>query len=405
TLDSHTSDICQEMDGKHFKMSEWEVGTTAPPFHVYCRSTTVPYFDDNIGERAARGEDGKTYYVPSDMTYKEWEKSFVKGDKTNVKPVQKTESKKEDDISSYISQRKIYDEKMQELSNLEKESGEILDAFMDAIDTPKADELEEAYNKKYDELEHLREIIKDVKSALKGKEAKAVRQIEKNLAIKTGMDIKNIDMTGLEYDTANSIYNAYATVLDKYPEVKKNLTSFRYSDKKGDAYASCVALTGEVKAHGMFKNFAKFVQQYADDVSAKFHPIGTDYNSIIVHELGHALDGYMTKEKMLNATYNQYGVIRSSLEVQKRVLEKLGWDFDYVKNLRDDLTLKGYNNSQIADTIKKEKEKFITNHISEYAAKNEKEFFAECFAEWIMSKTPRKAAQIFGEIIDGALGR
>ena len=90
TLDSHTSEICQDMDGKKFKISEWEVGATAPPFHVYCRSTTVPAFDDEfdlIGERAARGEDGKTYYVPSTMTYKEWQKSFVDGDKTGLKEV------------------------------------------------------------------------------------------------------------------------------------------------------------------------------------------------------------------------------------------------------------------------------------------------------------------------------
>ena len=74
TLDGHTSDICQEMDGKVFKMSEYEEGVTAPPFHVYCRSCTCPYFDDEFarGGRAARGEDGKTYYVPDDMTYKEW---------------------------------------------------------------------------------------------------------------------------------------------------------------------------------------------------------------------------------------------------------------------------------------------------------------------------------------------
>ena len=43
TLDSHTSEICQGMDGKHFKMSEYEPGVTAPPFHPNCRSTTVPY--------------------------------------------------------------------------------------------------------------------------------------------------------------------------------------------------------------------------------------------------------------------------------------------------------------------------------------------------------------------------
>lgn len=74
TLDSKTSPICQEMDGKVFKMSDYEPGITSPPFHVYCRSVTVPYFDDNDddGQRAARGSDGKTYYVPADMTYKEW---------------------------------------------------------------------------------------------------------------------------------------------------------------------------------------------------------------------------------------------------------------------------------------------------------------------------------------------
>ena len=75
TLDSHTSEICQQLDGKHFPMSQYEPGVTAPPFHVWCRSTTCPYFDDEftVGElRAARGEDGKTYQVPADMTYPEW---------------------------------------------------------------------------------------------------------------------------------------------------------------------------------------------------------------------------------------------------------------------------------------------------------------------------------------------
>lgn len=93
TLDSHTSDICQDMDGKHFKMSQWEVGTTAPPFHVYCRSTTVPYFADDFGvpgERAARMADGEpTYHVPADMTYKQWQKSFLGGgDKSGLNKVQ-----------------------------------------------------------------------------------------------------------------------------------------------------------------------------------------------------------------------------------------------------------------------------------------------------------------------------
>lgn len=91
TLDSHTSEICQELDGEVRPMSEFEPGVTAPPFHVNCRSTTVPYFDDEFslgGERAARGEDGKTYYVPADMTYKEWAQAFVEGgDKNGLQEV------------------------------------------------------------------------------------------------------------------------------------------------------------------------------------------------------------------------------------------------------------------------------------------------------------------------------
>lgn len=82
TLDSRTSDICRSLDGKHFPMKDYQPGVTAPPFHVYCRSTTVPYFDEqfDIGERAARDEEtGKTYYIPDDMNYQEWKETFVDG--------------------------------------------------------------------------------------------------------------------------------------------------------------------------------------------------------------------------------------------------------------------------------------------------------------------------------------
>ena len=83
TLDSRTSEICQELDGKVFDMKDYAVGDTAPPFHPNCRSTTVPYFDDEFSvleKRTARGDDGKTYYVPADMTYGEWEKKYVAKD-------------------------------------------------------------------------------------------------------------------------------------------------------------------------------------------------------------------------------------------------------------------------------------------------------------------------------------
>ena len=123
TLDNLTSEICQEMDGKHFPMKDYEPGVTASPFHPWCRSTTVPYFDDEwgrSGDRAARGEDGKTYYVPSDMTYPEWKQAMVDGDMKNVKQKYACEDVKDkwmskaskeykvEDLGSYIIDRTEY---------------------------------------------------------------------------------------------------------------------------------------------------------------------------------------------------------------------------------------------------------------------------------------------------------
>ncbi len=91
TLDSHTSDICREMDGKVFSMKDFEPGVTAPPFHVGCRSTAIPHFDDDFGqpgERVVRGEDGKAYYVPEDMAYQEWKESFIdEGNKSGLQEI------------------------------------------------------------------------------------------------------------------------------------------------------------------------------------------------------------------------------------------------------------------------------------------------------------------------------
>ena len=91
TLDSHTSEICQDMDGEHYDMKDYEPGVTAPPFHPWCRSVTCPYFEDDfgsIGQRAARDEEsGQTYYVPANITYPKRKEAFVNGGaKTDFTP-------------------------------------------------------------------------------------------------------------------------------------------------------------------------------------------------------------------------------------------------------------------------------------------------------------------------------
>lgn len=86
TLDGRTCETCGAMDQKVFRMSEFEIGITAPPIHPRCRCCIVPYFDDweEFGidtKRAARDPDtGKTVWVDGSLNYGEWKKRFWEGD-------------------------------------------------------------------------------------------------------------------------------------------------------------------------------------------------------------------------------------------------------------------------------------------------------------------------------------
>lgn len=73
TLDNKTSEICRSLDLKYFPVEHAQVGKNYPPMHPNCRSTTVMYNPaDPIGTRKAKGEDGKYYEIPSDMSYQQW---------------------------------------------------------------------------------------------------------------------------------------------------------------------------------------------------------------------------------------------------------------------------------------------------------------------------------------------
>ena len=88
TLDGETCDLCGQLDGKVYPMSEYAVGVTAPPFHPWCRGTTAPYYEDleGLGVRAARDEEGKYYEVTKDMTYSQWAKKSGISTEVSKKP-------------------------------------------------------------------------------------------------------------------------------------------------------------------------------------------------------------------------------------------------------------------------------------------------------------------------------
>lgn len=78
TLDARTSEICRSLDGNVYKVSQAQVGVNFPPMHPNCRSTTIPHFDDqDIADRVARDEDGKTITVPRKMSQEEYINTYI----------------------------------------------------------------------------------------------------------------------------------------------------------------------------------------------------------------------------------------------------------------------------------------------------------------------------------------
>jgi SPP1 gp7 family putative phage head morphogenesis protein len=78
TLDMRTSEICRGMDGYIGKVTQAKVNVNYPPMHVNCRSTTIPYFqDDDTLDRIAKDEDGNNIKVPRRMTQEEWIKKYA----------------------------------------------------------------------------------------------------------------------------------------------------------------------------------------------------------------------------------------------------------------------------------------------------------------------------------------
>lgn len=145
TLDNRTSPICRHMDGMVFFKKGAKPGLTMPPFHCYCRSTTVPYIDgvtdeEEKGTRAARENGtGKTVFVPGNLKYQEWYDKYVKPHEEKVKKEESRErveklakevgfASVQDDVLSKLNSE-ITEPNLKQLKRLEDKFGIVGKAF------------------------------------------------------------------------------------------------------------------------------------------------------------------------------------------------------------------------------------------------------------------------------------
>lgn len=209
------------------------------------------------------------------------------------------------------------------------------------------------------------------------------------------------NLTGCDLEAAKSIASSYQQVFEKYPQLKGKLEApdaqpVRMSD---NTYAWCYTYdNGKVQVNPkphMFGNWQKVVKGYESDVASGWHPYGTTAESIVTHEIGHAVDGLLAREGILGGKTSSGEYRLASSSMKNTIMNRAAKE-----------------DSKIAEDINKwswdkkfSMEQAVSSHVSRYASKNNKEWFAECFAEYITSANPRTVARLFGEELEKLVGR
>lgn len=229
---------------------------------------------------------------------------------------------------------------------------------------------------------------------------------------KNNLPIMDADYKGFDLKLANEMNEGFANLWNRYPEIKdvnfigtsqeRNLREWR---RRVDRYVEKIKpnnpgipeerllsfARGKVRKNpqptpnnwasatnhtwgseaGIAVNkawagdYERFAIAAKRNVETKFHPIGaeTPAANVVTHEFGHSID-YFLEGKGLRGEYLPL--------VQEYLNKGTPW---------------------------------LTENLSTYAGKNDREVIAEAFAEYIHNPKPREVAQKVGKALDAALGK
>lgn len=194
-----------------------------------------------------------------------------------------------------------------------------------------------------------------------------------------------VNIGAMNDDVRRQTVDTVKKVVENYPMVKEAITSVQVGDKY-DGYdyfeenpkvlASYNPNSGKLCFNPRFYDKKSSQSKEAEEIYQKsvekgYHPEGTNFNSVVAHELGHAIDIYYNKTSNSPTSY--------SFDLKREVNYNLRQnDKDF--NLFDTETLR--------------------KGLSDYATKDDAEFFAEAMAEYICSPSPRKIATAVGKAVD-----
>ena len=184
-------------------------------------------------------------------------------------------------------------------------------------------------------------------------------------------------------DTARSIGQAYSDICSKFPFLVGNIGGANCSRLGSSTYGQCSMSRGAIDFNTKYYgrgNEASFAASFSNCISTQFHPQGVMSKgaayAVASHEMGHAIEGRL--EKLMKAagvdtTEKRKKRYFISGRVKDKVLSNL--------SLVDDRSV-------------------IKAELSEYAAMDSAEFFAEAVSEYLCSRSPRPVAAEVGKILE-----
>lgn len=349
TLDGLTSPICRMMDGKVFDMKDRKIGVTAPIFHNRCRSTTCPAFNDEFElntKRAARDPDtGKTYQIPANMKYSDWEKSFIDGgSKDGLDVLNGGIIKVSNPFQPAASVKDAEEYARNELG--------VKNVSYKGVDVETANAWNQGLAESFERFPELKNNYGFVGEAR-----------ERNKALKPVYKEDYLDK--LIKANPNHTLPQLEPYADK--EIKRFMRKMQVSKNTyAQSWSPQVAPLSDFKGVAVNGDWGKksdlFVKALENDVSTKYHPVGCDtIRSVLDHEIGHQLDNLLG-----------------------------------ISNLPD--VQKIYNSRSHTE---------ITEALSKYSWNNKNpnkysEMVAEAWAEYCNNPDPREIAKTIGEMIEDA---
>ena len=196
-----------------------------------------------------------------------------------------------------------------------------------------------------------------------------------------------VNFAGMDADLAQETTDTIKRVIEKYPSCKDAFAGFTTDDTdKGtftekDSAMACFS-EGTKMIHlnnAYYGNKAEFDAKVKESIEKQFHPKGTDYNSVVVHEMGHAIDSYVS-EKIFDI-WDLVGGKRVSTEI---------WNADIDKAKKKGEPMTG---------------KTIRENLSGYASRKPAEYLAEGFSEVMCSSNPRPTAKSIVKRLDNRVAK